>query len=245
MKRMKRTREDGLPKPRALTPTVKRLIVYRAITQRQVPREYLANELIREITEAGEIPPTLETIKRYVSKARNARNPIDEPWTLACCSEYAAFFPPECIPIIIDYKDYLSHLESDSEYKKFFGISMSSISIRGAIWIMRLKPIIDHLSPKLMIEDEPLPYTFPIVIAAAYSLAEMASEILGEHHFDSHDLDNALFAADIRAFLRIAAKMFSATTKPCHNNNNCDSCDYVKVPGITGRCIPKPKEGSK
>lgn len=244
---MKRIREDGLPKPRALTPTVKRLIVHRAITQRQFPREYLANELIREINEAGEIPPTLDTIKRYISKARNARNPIDEPWTLACCSEYAAFFPPESIPIIIYSKDCISQLESDTEYKykKSFGVSMSDISIRCAIWMIRLQPIIEHLSPKLMIEDEPLPSTYPFVIASTYSMAEMASEILGEDHFDSHDLDNALFAGDSRAFMRIAVKMFWATAKPCKNNNNCDSCDYAKVPGITGICIPKRKEGSK
>jgi hypothetical protein len=245
---MKRIREDGLPKPRALTPTVKRLIVYRATTQRQVPREYLANELIKEINQAREKPPSLETIKRYISKARNVRNPIDEPWTLASCSQYPAFFPPESIPIIIYYKDCLSQLESDTEYKykEFFGVSMSDISIRCAIWIIRLQPIIEHLSPKLMIEDEPLPSTYPFVIASTYAMAEMASEILGEAHFDSYDLDNALFSGDIRAFMLIAAKMFMATAKPCKNNNNCDSCDYVKLPSpLQHICVPKRKDGSK
>ena len=232
-------------KPGKLNPSIKRLIVHRAITQRNVPREFLANELIKEITEAGEIPPAFETAKKYISKARNTDNPIDEPWTLACCSEYASFFPPESIPIIIDYKNLVSHEESDVEYQKIFGISMSDISIRCAIWIIRLKPIIEHLSPKLMIENEPLPFAYPIVIGMLYASAEMASEILGEDHFDSSDLDNALFAGDIRTLSRLVNIITLATTKPCKRNSDCESCDYVKVPGITGMCIPKRKEGEK
>ncbi len=231
-------------KPGKLNPSIKRLIVHRAITQRNVPREFLANELIKEITEAGEIPPALETAKRYISKARNTDNPIDKTWTLACCSEYASFFPPESIPILIDYKHCLSHIESDIEYGKIFGVSMSDISIRCAIWIVRLKPIIEHLSPKLMIGNEPLPFTYPVVIAMMYSMAEMAYEILGEDHFDSSDLDNALFAGDIRTLSRLVNIMSSATAKPCVRDSNCESCNYIKVPG-TRMCIPKRKEGEK
>jgi len=244
---MKRKRDDGLPKPRALTSTVRRLIVHRATTQRHIPRDYLANELIKEITAAGEKPPTLETTKRYISQARNSRNPLDEPWTLSCCSDYASFFPPESIPIIIHYKDHLAQMESNMEYdyKQFFAFPLSAISIRCAIWIIRLRPIIKFLSPKLWLDGEPPPPDLDFAIAAVYSMAEMASEILGEDHFDSYDLDNALFSGDMRFFALIVAKMFRATAKPCNNNNNCDSCDYVKLPGLKGICIPKRKEGSK
>ena len=234
-------------KPRALKPSVRRLIALRAITQRQVPRPFLANQLIKQIEEDGEIPPTLDTTMRYISKARNSRNPLDEPWTLACCSNYPQFFPPETIPIILHYKDALTQMESDPEYpyKQFFDPPLSAISIRWAIWTLRLQPLIKHLSPKLMIDDEPLPDTFPFVIAMTYAMAELASDLLREGHFDSRDLDNALFAGDTRTFMAIAAKMFFATGKPCHNNNNCDSCDYVKVPRLTGICIPKRTESSK
>ena len=245
---MKRKREDGLPKPRALTPTVKRLIVHRATTQRHIPRDYLAHQLISEIKEAGETtPPTLETVKRYISKARNSRNPLDEPWTLSCCSEYSAFFPPESIPIIIHYKDHLAQIESNIgyDYKQFFAFPLSAISIRCAIWIVRLKPIVKYLSPKLWLDGEPPPPDLDLVIAMTYAMAEKASEILGEDHFDSYDLDNALFSGDIRLFALLKAKMFWAAAKPCDNNNNCDSCDYVKLPGLKGICIPKRKEGSK
>ena len=136
-------------KPRELKPSVKRLIVHRAVTQPQVPREFLANELIKEISEAGEIPPTLETAKRYISKARNTDNPIDQPWTLACCSDYVQFFPPDSIPILVNYKNKIDQLVSDDDYQELFGYRVSDISIRHAIWIIRLEPIIKHLTPKL------------------------------------------------------------------------------------------------
>ncbi len=232
-------------KPGKLNPSIKRLIVHRAITQRYVPREFLANELIKEITEAGEIPPAFETAKRYISKARNTDNPIDKPWTLACCSEYASFFPPESIPILIDYMNFLGQIEFDNEVREIFGSSISKITIRDAIWMIRLKTIIEHLSPKLMIENEPLPFAYPVVIAMMYSGAEMASEILGEGHFDSSDLDNALFAGDIKILSTLVGKMIWATSKPCKWNGKCESCDYVKVPGIARMCIPKRKEGAK
>ena len=240
-------REDGLPKPRALSPTVKRLIVHRATTQRQIPRDYLANELSKELQQAGEKPPTPETIKRYISRARNARNPLDEPWTLACCSHYPAFFPPESIPIIIHYKDDMAQIESSLgfDYKQFFAFPLSAISIRWAIWIVRLKPTIKSLSPKLWLDGDPPPPDLDFVIAITYAMAEMASEILGEDHFDSYDLDNALLSGDIRLFFLIAAKMRWATAKPCDDNTKCDSCDYVKLPGLKGICIPKRKEVSK
>ena len=242
---MKRFREDGLSKPRALTPTVRRLIVHRAITQRQIPRDYLAHELIREITEAGDVPPTLDTMKRYISKARNAHNPLDQPWTLACCSQYPALFPPDTIPAIIHQKDCISDVQSDISYKEIFGLNISDLSIRCAIWIARLHPVIQHLTPRLMIDDEPLPSTYLFVVASTYAMAEMASEILGQERFDSHDLDSALFAGDTRSFMRIALRICAATAKPCRTPHNCDSCDYMKLPDLPGTCIPKRKEASK
>lgn len=80
-------------KPRELKPSVKQYLFTEAIRQRKVPRELLANRLIRELEESHEIPPTLETAKRYISKARNAHNPIDQPWTLGACKEYSSFSP--------------------------------------------------------------------------------------------------------------------------------------------------------
>ncbi|MFC1945579.1 hypothetical protein ACFLW1_00085 [Chloroflexota bacterium] len=235
--------EERRGRPRRLKPSIKRLIFSRAITQKNTPREYLAQELIKEIEEIGEIPPSFETTKRIISKARNSDNPIDEPWTLACCAEYASFFPPESIPTIVECKNLLGQMDDNETYQKFFGDSMSGISIRVAMWIVRLKPVIEHLTPKLMIDNEAPPLMYPVAIAYAYSMAEMASEMLGEDHFYSADMDNALFSGDYRTLMIIAGIMFASTAKPCKKNGNCESCDYVKVPGLKSVCVPKRKEG--
>jgi hypothetical protein len=245
---MKRNREDGQPKPRALKPSIRRLIVYRAISQRKIPREFLANELIKEIAEAGEIPPTLETAKKYISKARNSDNPLDKPWTLASCSEYASFFPPESLPILVDYKDYLNKIENEHESntKKTFGISLADFSIRDAIWIIRLKPLIDHISARLMINNTPIPFLYPVFIAKFYAGAELASETMEEDHFECSDLDKALFAGDIQTLYELAGMKVLATGKPCTRNNNCKSCEYVRIPDSNPKmCIPKRKDGKK
>ncbi|MFC2032052.1 hypothetical protein ACFLUS_01585 [Chloroflexota bacterium] len=213
---MKRIREDGLPKPRELPPTIRRLIVARAITQRNIPREYLANELINEIREAGDLPPTLETTKRYISKARNHNNPLDEPWTLSCCSEYSSYFPPHSIPFLIDCIDSFHQPESHIRWSKFFGIFVREISIRIAIWIIRVKPIIDHISARLIVppgEANPLPSDYPVIIAIIYSMAERANEIIGKYHFNSADLDKALFAGDITTFAELAGIIVSSSSK--------------------------------
>lgn len=231
-------------KPRELKPSIKRLIIYRAITQRKIPREFLANELIKEIEESGEIPPTLETAKRYISKARNSDNPIDEPWTLSCCSEYSSFFPPDSIPILIGYKQWSNDLfkESDVEFRKFFGLSLSDFSIRHSIWIIRLKPLIEKTFADLMANDEQVRFGYPVTIAMVYALAEMASEIMGEDHFDSSDLDRALVAGDLNTFASVAGNMVYASNKPIRCDLNCESCKYEKLPGFTRICTTKRKE---
>lgn len=236
--------EGKKSKPRELKPSIKRLIIYRSITQRKIPREFLANELIKEIEEIGEIPPTLETAKRYISKARNSENPIDKPWTLACCSEYSSFFPPDSIPILIGYKQWLNDLlkESDVEYRNYFGLSASDFSIRHSIWIIRLKPLIEQTFADLMANDEQVRLGYPVMIAMVYALAEMTSEIMGEDHFDSSDLDRALFAGDLNTFASIAGSMVYASSKPIKCDSNCESCNYQRLPGFTRICMPKRKE---
>jgi hypothetical protein len=234
-------------KPRELKPSIKRLIFYRAITQRKIPREFLANELIKEIDESGEIPPTLETAKRYISKARNSDNPIDEPWTLACCSQYSSFFPPDSIPVLVGYKQWFDDLfkESDDEYRKLFGLSPSDFSIRHSIWIIRLKPLIEKTFADLMVKDEQVRLGYPIMIAMFYALAEMASEIMGEDHFDSSHLDRALVAGDLSTFAKITGLMFLYASKPTKCDSNCESCKYQRLPGSTRFCMPKRKDGQK
>jgi hypothetical protein len=247
---MKRIRYDSQAKPRELKPSIKRLIVQRALTQRKTPREILALELINDIRYIGEIPPTLETAKRYISKARNTKNPKDETWTLANSLNYPSIFTPESISVIVDSINRLNELigEHNQDYIKYFGKPDSYISIRWAIWIVRLKPLIEHISNKLTIENEPLPPGFTEVIASMYSMAEMASEILGEEEFDSADLDRALFAGDLETLSMHAANAYYSSLSPTNCDNNCDSCKRGLIPIFINpkngakSCIPKYKE---
>jgi len=239
--------ENNNTRPREIKPSVKRLIYYRAVTQRMVPREFLANELIKEIKGLGEIAPKLETAKRYISKARNADNPLDKPWSIACCSQYSSIFSPKSISEIMDYKQWIYHRfkDKEGEYTGLFGSSVSDISIRHAMWIVRLKPLIDKTFAELIENDENVRFGYPFTIAIIYSMAEKTCEILDEH-FVSFGLDNALAAGDLNTLARIAGLSILATSRPITCDNNCESCKYIKLPGFNKFCIPsQKKEGEK
>jgi len=213
-------REDGLPKARALPPAVKRLIVYRAITQRQFPRDYLAHELIREIDQAREKPPSLETIKRYISKARNARNPIDEPWTLGACRDYPTFFPPSSLLLL---------MKMQQEDKTFVDLltnaSSPSLSIRTCMWTVRLQPLIkEYFRP----DEDDFQQQSEILfnVAQAYSVAEKTSEIMGDQAFDTSDLDEAVCSQNLENILLFGSG-FKNTSLIC--KGACESCKYVPI----------------
>jgi len=245
--------EEKRTRPRELKPAVKILIYQRAITQRKIPREFLANQLINEIEESGEIPPSLETAKRYISKARNADNPLDEPWSIGCCSEYSSFFPPDSIPVLMNYKQWihgLSKLSKDAhdkyeEYKNLFGLSMSDISIRQAMWIVRLEPLTKNVFADEMAKDENLRFCYPFFVAMVYDIAQTACEILNER-FTSTVLDSALASADLDTLARIGGLGIIASSKPSNCDYNCEYCKYMRVPGSKIYCMPKSKkEGEK
>jgi len=236
-------------KPRELTPTVKRLIYQRAINERQVPREYLANSLIKEITEAGEIPPTLEVTKRYISKARNSSKYIDEPWTIGACSEFNAYFPPESISFLVEciqffIKPSSEYTPKEIEFEKKWGHSPYDFSIRVCMWIVRLKPLIDKIYADQISKVESARIGLPVSIATIYALAEMTSEIMDEDHFNTADLDASLISQDLNSFASKAGCFVRQSAKEHKCDLNCESCKYEKS-GIGNLCHPKRKEGVK
>jgi len=222
-------REDGLPKPRALKPAVKRLIASRAITQRQVPRDYLAHQLIKEIKEARETtPPTLETIKRYISAARNARNPIDEPWTLGACRDYPTLFPPSSLLFLMKMQE-----ESKTFVDIFTNIRSQGYSIRKAMWIVRLQPLVKEYFGPDDVKDE---HMILANIAEAYSFAERTSEIMGEPAFNTADLDDSLCSQNLDNIFLFGPFGYRNTSSICEGD--CDSCKYVPI--VKGKlCQPK------
>ena len=190
---MKRIREDGLPKPRRLKPSIKRLIYTRALRDRDIPREYLANQLIEEIQKLGEIPPTPETTKRYISAARNTKNPIDNRWSIGACKDYPECFSPESIDLLMEY------MNRELAYDEYI-VDKHRFSIRTAIWMVRLKPVVDSY---FNTNDD---MTMLLAAGESYSSAELASEVMGETQFDTTELDLLVCNGDLDAFLKYDPK---------------------------------------
>jgi len=206
--------EENTQKLGKLKPSIKRFIFQEAIRQRNVPRELLAHRLIKEIEESGEPAPSLETTKRYISKARNSSNPIDEPWTLGACRDYPTFFPPSSLLFLMkmQYMDI------------FTNIRKQGFSIRKAIWIVRLQPLVKEFFEPDDFKEENM---ILANIVEAYSIAEMTSEFIGEPTFDSSDLDESVCSKNLENIFLFGVSGFKNTTSICEGD--CESCKYVPV----------------
>ena len=206
-------------KPRELKPSVKRFIFQQAIRQREIPRELLANRLIKEIEESRGVAPTLETAKRYISRARNSVNPIDNPWTLGACRDYPTFFPPSSLLFLMKM-----HQESKTFVDVFTNIRDQGFSIRTAIWMVRLQPLVEHyFRPDDFQKQSEVLFN----VAQAYSTAEKTSEIMREPSLDTSDLDDSLCSKDLENIFLFGFGGFKNTTLIC--NGHCDSCKYVPI----------------
>lgn len=177
-------------KPRSLKPSIKRLIFTRAVAERKVPREFLANQLIKEIEEIGEIPPALETAKRYISAARNTDNPIDKPWSLGACRDYPNYFPTSSISFLMYYLINENNIDCGGEP------CQHTFSIRKAIWMVRLESIIKKY---IHTDNDDISIS---IISGIYCSAELASETMGEDKFDSTELDAYLSRGDLDGILQ-------------------------------------------
>ena len=211
--------EENTQKLGKLKPSIKRFIFQEAIRQRNVPRELLAHRLIKEIEESGELAPSLETTKRYISKARNAVNPIDEPWTLGACRDYPIFFPPSSLLFLMKMQE-----EAKTFVDVFTNTRSQGYSIRKAIWIVRLQPLVkEYFAPSDLKEE----YMILANIAEAYSVAERTSEIMGEPAFDTGDLDDSLCSQNLDYIFLFGVSGFKNTSSICEGD--CESCKYVPV----------------
>ena len=112
--------------------------------------------------------PGESAIQKYKQEAelRNSPSPLDQPWHLGTLGKYP--LPPEAIPYIIAIQ----------EANKAF-TSTRVISIRQAIWISRLHPLVKELD--LLSR-----------IAWQYAFYERVSEIAGTGDFITSEYDKLL-----------------------------------------------------
>jgi len=206
-------------KPRELKPSIRRFIFQEAIRQSKIPRELLASLLIKQIDDSGEAPPSLETAKRYISRARNAANPLDEPWTLAACRDYPTFFPPSSLLFLMKMQQ-----ESKTYVDVFTNVTNQGYSIRTAMWIVRLQPLVkDYFEPTDLTEE----FMILANVAQNYSAAQRVSEIMGEPNFHTADLDDSLCSRDLENIFRFGFRGFKNTTSICQGD--CESCKYLPI----------------
>jgi hypothetical protein len=99
-------------------------------------RTKLAEELEEIIQNKGWRSPTIETMEKLISKARNHKNEQDKPWSIASLDTYS--IPPEALPAVL--AEYARH-----KLKEDDTIANTDFTIRQAKWVARLSKI-DRLS---------------------------------------------------------------------------------------------------
>jgi hypothetical protein len=123
-----------LPK---IPPSVKRLIALEALRYPDMPRDFLAQELIEKIKSVGLIPPAEETLKRRISDARQHPPLLSSPyWHMGLqLEEGQGKLPAEAIPKMIEIQKAVKEKIGRSENFK--------IPVYVAYWIGQLYKTID------------------------------------------------------------------------------------------------------
>ena len=170
----------------------------------------------------GEYIPKKRTIERIISnnaekigiiKSKIKDNPLDKAWTIGACAEYSEYFPPESIPILVEYIQYLKTEPPENSLVNFTGklrLEICDLSIRDSIWLIRLKPFIEKYFAKDIAINKELLMSLPILIACTYAESELSNEVMDNEKFDTSHIDNALFSGDIQAFTKISEEILEA-----------------------------------
>ena len=139
----------------------------------------------------------------------------------SACAKYYDRIPPDTIPLLIEYQKKIEEFkqsvrkraaQSDeilgqqfwkllngviTEETNVEEIEGFSFTVRLAIWVVRLHPTIKSLS--LGEHELGVMIIFPIL----YAEAEQISELIGNEHFDTSELDKSLFSTKKRPVMGI------------------------------------------
>ena len=142
-----------------------------AVEYSNVDRVRLADVLIEELGERGWITPSLETLKRYISAARNSVTTEDEPWTLGRSIKNG--IPTEANSDLLEI------------WKRCI-LAGRKLTIREAKWIAYLRGVVD--------------YKELLAKAVKYAIRERVYEMEMEKNpnaiFDTTDIDASIVFAD-------------------------------------------------
>lgn len=158
-----------------------------------------------QIEGKGNVPlPRLRKVQLILSKfrARYSVRPEEEKikdnfWSLAACRDYPFMFPPDSLLILMKMQEYHRQFEDAITGKRSLGFS-----IRKAMWMVRLQPLVKEYFKSGNFEEET---EILSNIAEAYSIAEIRSITLGKF-FDTLELDKALYTKDFSKILIFMSK---------------------------------------
>lgn len=96
-----------------------------------ISRSQLADIFIAIIAKKGKVPPTRDTLKKMISRARNYIPRVDEPWNIATLSEYE--IPAEALPMVLRV------------WGRSFERRGKHLTIREAKWVSRLYRLVQDI----------------------------------------------------------------------------------------------------
>lgn len=183
-------------RPKAIKPSIKSLIVKRAIENPDYDRRLLALELIGEITKVDEIPPTEETLIKYISEARSKYSE-DNSWSSALLNKQS--INPEAVPMIMFSQLLLKKCLS------------RPLTIREAKWFNNLFARYSTLPTPQDLDadiDREVKTLIIVTWSQLYAYREKIDSIAGIKEPDYSDIDELFIQNDLPNACWINAKRF-------------------------------------
>jgi len=164
---------------RRIDPETRTRIFEEAIKDRKIPRGILAESLEKEL---GKKSPSLETLEKEISKARNhPTGELDRPWSIGACLKYN--IPPSIVPVLIRMQEWVYSNEN---------LPFRGLTIRKAKWYSILFPILlPMVNPSQVSPVEKIIKI--LLIVEQYSQREQIAEFMGKDYPDTSDFDDLYF----------------------------------------------------
>ncbi len=160
-----------------------------------------AKEIVEKLRQLyGDKAPGLSAVQKELTRIRrnpNVSSELDKPWVLGAIGKYD--IPAEIVPTIIEL------LRSRNNKGEIVGRSF--LTIRQALWVTRLSPLMDTIGEDILalytssheVNKPQLLQYMLVQMAAAYARCEQIAELNNEVSpgkkvlFDTSDLDNIFF----------------------------------------------------
>jgi len=129
-----------------------------------------------------------EALKPVRAKFRE-KNPLDEHWTIGASAKYN--ISPDILPILLSIAQVLN--QSPPSWVPAEVKPQLPFSIRQALWISRLYPLLSKAAERTKPGNSKAQYAIMFIIASQYAWKERTAEVMGKTILDTTDLDEIYF----------------------------------------------------